>query len=55
MKIKVIAAAGAIGALGWRAGLMTAGRASADECGANNDPPVGPIALGRHMQYSVAG
>ena len=47
MKIKAIAAAGAIGLGMGVAGLITAGSASADECGANNDPPVGPIGTGK--------
>ena len=47
MKIKAIAAAGAIGLGIGFAGLITAGTASADECGADNDPPVGPIGTGK--------
>ena len=48
MKIKAIAAAGAIGLGMGVAGLITAGSASADRCGENSeDMPAGPIGTGK--------
>ena len=47
MKIKAIAAAGAIGLGMGFAGLITAGSASADQCGQTDDPAAGPIGTGK--------